>query len=209
MSYTVRLGLAWSGSSNVSATSAATRLLASDPSINLSIFTGVAGPADRTLCQWDLVLAHAEVQNDMDARPLFPRFTLPALNQDRLQQQQAWFDWPRNALQEAYDAGEFDGFAWPSSGLIAKGDHFIGDIAILQTLRDDLPGLRAGDMEGATVAQQVTGQESVLWLVLGVICDGASEAAAQSFEDFLKRYEQQAWRLIAALLQRCNDTPQR
>ena len=80
MSDTVRLGLAWSGSSNMSATSAATRLLASDPSINLSIFTGVAGPADRTLCQWDLVLAHAEVQNDMDARPLFPRFTLPALN---------------------------------------------------------------------------------------------------------------------------------
>ena len=31
--------------------------------------------------------------------------------------------------------------------------------------------------------------------------------AAHSFEDFLKRYEQQAWRLIEALLQRCDDAP--
>ena len=63
-------------------------------------------------------------------------------------------------------------------------------------------------MKGASrAAGDRTGE--LAWLVLGVISDGASEAAAQSFEDFLKRYEQQAWRLIAALLQRCNDTPQR
>ena len=36
----------------------------------------------------------------------------------------------------------------------------------------------------------------------------ADEAAAQSFEDFVKRYEKQAWRLIEALLKRCNATPQ-
>ena len=29
----------------------------------------------------------------------------------------------------------------------------------------------------------------------------------RSFEDFVKRYEQQAWRLIEALLQRCKTTP--
>ena len=45
--------------------------------------------------------------------------------------------------------------------------------------------------------------------VLRVISDGADETAAQSFEDFVKRYEQQAWRLIEALLQRCNDAPRR
>ena len=43
--------------------------------------------------------------------------------------------------------------------------------------------------------------------MLRVISDGADEAAAQSFEDFVKRYEQPAWRLIEALLQRCNDAP--
>ena len=79
---------------------------------------------------------------------------------------------------------------------------------MLQTLREDLPGLRAVEMEGAAVAQ-VAEQEGIPWLVLRVISDGADAAAAQSFEDFLKRYEQQAWRLIEALLQRCNDAPQR
>ena len=62
-------------------------------------------------------------------------------------------------------------------------------------------------MEGAAVAQ-VAEQEGVPWLVLRVISDGADEAAAESFEDFVKRYEQQAWRLIEALLQRCNPRPQ-
>ena len=61
-------------------------------------------------------------------------------------------------------------------------------------------------MEGAAVAQ-VAEQERVPWLVLRVISDGADETAAQSFEDFVKRYEQQAWRLIEALLQRCKDAP--
>ena len=76
---TVRLTLAWSGWGEVSAARAATRLLASEPSIDLLIFTGVAGAADSALSQWDVVLADAVVQHDMDARPLFPRFTLPAI----------------------------------------------------------------------------------------------------------------------------------
>ena len=153
------------------------------------------------------MLADVVVQHDMDARPLFPRFTLPALNQDRLQPQPAWFNWARTALLEAHNAGDLNGFARPISGLIATGDRFIGDPAVLQALRDALPDLQAVEMEGAAVAQ-VAEQEGVPWLVLRVISDGADETAAQSFEDFVKRYEQQAWRLIEALLKRCGDAPQ-
>ena len=203
----VRLSLAWSGWGKVSAARAATRLLASDPSIDVLVFTGVAGAADPALRQWDVVLADAVVQHDMDARPLFPRFTLPALNQDRLQPQPTWFDWAKAALLEAHSAGDLNEFARPSSGLIATGDRFIGDPPVLQALRDALPGLRAVEMEGAAVAQ-VAEQEGIPWLVLRVISDGADETAAQSFEDFVKRYEQQAWRLIEALLKRCGDAPQ-
>ena len=204
----VHVSLAWSGWGKVSAARAATRLLASEHSIDLLVFTGVAGAADPALSQWDVVLADAVVQHDMDARPLFPRFTLPALNQDRLQPQQTWFDWAKSALQEAHSAGELEGFSRPSNGLIATGDRFIGDPAVLQALRDALPDLQAVEMEGAAVAQ-VAEQEGVPWLVLRVISDGADETAAQSFEDFVKRYEQQAWRLIEALLQRCSNAPQR
>jgi adenosylhomocysteine nucleosidase len=113
------------------------------------------------LRQWDVVLADAVVQHDMDARPLFPRFTLPALKQDRLQPQPAWFDWAKTALVEAHSAGDLGGFARPpSSGLIATGDRFIGDPAVLQALRDALPDLQAVEMEGAAVAQ-VAEQEGV------------------------------------------------
>ncbi|WP_115131666.1 5'-methylthioadenosine/adenosylhomocysteine nucleosidase [Synechococcus sp. N26] len=202
----VRLSLAWSGWGKVSAARAATRLLASDPSIDLLVFTGVAGAADPILRQWDVVLADAVVQHDMDARPLFTRFTVPALKKEQLQPQPAWFNWAETALREAHSAGDLDGFAQPSSGLIATGDRFISNPAVLQTLRNALPDLRAVEMEGAAVAQ-VAEQEGVPWLVLRVISDGADAAAAQSFEDFVKLYEKQAWRLIEALLQRCNNTP--
>ena len=53
---TVLLSLAWSGWGKVSAARAATRLLASDPSIELLLFTGVAGAADPALSQWDCLL---------------------------------------------------------------------------------------------------------------------------------------------------------
>ena len=202
----IRLSLAWSGWGKVSAARAATRLIASDPSIDLLLFTGVAGAADPALRQWDVLLADAVVQHDMDARPLFPRFTLPALKQNRLKPQRAWFNWAKTALLEAHSAGDLDGFARPSSGLIATGDRFIGDPAVLQALRDALPDLRAVEMEGAAVAQ-VAEQEGVPWLVLRVISDSADETAAQSLEDFVKLYEQKAWQLIVALLQRCNDAP--
>ena len=69
LSDTIRLTLAWSGWGKVSAARAATRLLASDPSIDLLVFTGVAGAADPSLRQWDVLLAEAVVQHDMDARP--------------------------------------------------------------------------------------------------------------------------------------------
>merc|ERR1711965_1196119 len=81
----IRLSLAWSGWGKVSAARAAMRLLCSAPDIDLVLFTGVAGAADPALKQWDVVLANAVVQHDMDASPIFPRFTLPALNRAQLE----------------------------------------------------------------------------------------------------------------------------
>ena len=203
----IRLSLAWSGWGKVSAARAATRLLCSAPDINLLLFTGVAGAADPALKQWDVVLANAVVQHDMDASPLFPRFTLPALNRAQIEPDPSWFQWASTALAQADQAGEIDGFGTPSTGLIATGDRFIGDAAVLDALLEALPGLRAVEMEGAAVAQ-VAEQEGIPWLVLRVISDGADANAAQSFGDFIQRYDRRAWCLIQALLSRAEQAPQ-
>ena len=203
----IRLSLAWSGWGKVSAARAATRLLSSAPDIDLLLFTGVAGAADPALTQWDVVLADAVVQHDMDSRPLFPRFTMPALNRAQLNPDTSWLRWASTALAQADQAGEIEGFGTPSTGLVATGDRFIGNAAVLNALREALPGLRAVEMEGAAVAQ-VAEQEGIPWLVLRVISDGADANAAQSFGDFIQRYDRRAWCLIQALLSRAEQAPQ-
>ena len=45
---------------------------------------------DSNLKQWDVVLADKVVQYDMDARPLFKRFHIPALNLDKLISSEEW-----------------------------------------------------------------------------------------------------------------------
>ena len=200
----VRVSLAWSGWGKVCAARAATRLLAAAPDLDLLVFTGVAGAADPERCQWGVLLANAVVQHDMDASPLFPRFTLPPLNRDRLEPDPGWFHWAHGALQEAAANGELDGFGSLHRGLIATGDRFIGEAALLQDLRNALPGLQAVEMEGGAVAQ-VAEQEGIPWLLIRVISDGADEAAAQNFSAFVRVYEHKAWGLIEALLRRLDN----
>ena len=125
----------------------------------------------------------------------------PAPNRDRLQPDPDWLAWASQSLNAAHEAGELKGFGAVRPGLIATGDQFIGDAAVLQELKAALPDLQAVEMEGGAVAQ-VAEQEGVPWLVLRVISDGADEAAAESFSDFVQVYDQRAWSLIEALLKR-------
>ena len=200
----IRLTLAWSGWGKVCAARAATRLLAAAPDLDLLLFTGVAGAANSVQRQWDVLLADAVVQHDMDASPLFPRFTLPPLNRERLKPDPGWFSWTEQTLKRASADGELQSFGSFRTGLIATGDRFIGNAVVLQELREALPGLQAVEMEGGAVAQ-VAEQEGIPWLLIRVISDGADESAAQSFQEFIQMYEQQAWTLIEALLRRLNN----
>ena len=74
---------AWSGWGKVSAARATTRLLSSkikDLPVDFVLFTGVTGTIDKDLRQWDIVIAESVIQHDMDARPLFEKFVIPAFN---------------------------------------------------------------------------------------------------------------------------------
>jgi adenosylhomocysteine nucleosidase len=110
-------------------------------------------------------------------------------------------------LAQADQAGERDNFGTPSTGLVATADRFIGNAALLDALREALLRLIAVEMEGAAVAQ-VAEQECIPWLILRVISDGADANAAQSFGDFIQRYDRRAWYLIQALLSRAKQAPQ-
>ena len=78
---------AWSGWGKVSAARATTRLFSSNVSsipIDLAIFTGVAGAVDTKLKQWDIILADSVIQHDMDARPIYDKYVIPALNNKKI-----------------------------------------------------------------------------------------------------------------------------
>ena len=74
----------------VSAARATTRLIPSvykDKKVDFIIFTGVAGSANNKLKQWDIVVLECMMQHDMDARPIYKKFVIPALVLKNLSQQ--------------------------------------------------------------------------------------------------------------------------
>ena len=205
----VYISAAWSGWGKVSAARAATRLLGTSfrgRGIDLLLFTGVAGAANPGLQQWDIVLPTALVQHDMDARPIFQKYVIPALHKGRIASIDKWVEWATTALQEAISNNLVQHFGKIETGLIATGDRFIAEKSLLEDLSRELPGLSAVEMEGAAVAQ-VACQEQVPWLIVRVISDGADDSAAQTFNDFLKDYEKISWNLIEVLLNNNKTAP--
>ncbi len=205
----VYISAAWSGWGKVSAARAATRLLGQScrgREIDLLLFTGVAGAAKPDLKQWDIVLPTELVQHDMDARPLFQKYVIPALKKEKIALMDQWVEWATASLQDSIAKNLIEHFGKVETGLIATGDKFIADKSVLENLSRELPGLCAVEMEGAAVAQ-VAFQEKVPCLIVRVISDGADNSAAQVFNDFLKDYEKSSWNLIETLLNNHKEAP--
>ena len=205
----IYLSVAWSGWGKVSAARAATRILSTNykgKSLDLLIFTGVAGAVDSRLKQWDIVLPTELIQHDMDARPLFQKYVIPSLNSSEIKSLDQWLNWAFKTLIEQKLNIKPYPFGSIKKGKIATGDTFISDKSFLETLSIDLKGLMAVEMEGAAVAQVAT-QEQKPWLIIRVISDGADEYAAQNFTDFLKNYEKCSWSLIEILLKNIDKSP--
>lgn len=196
------VSLVWSGWGKVSAARAATRLISNSSEenpIDCIFFTGVAGAVDSNLKQWDIVIADKVVQYDMDASPLFERFYIPALNQDRLYPSEEWKNKTFLAISKAKNNGLLKEFGLITKGLIGTGDRFISDKNILIELANDLDDLKAIEMEGAAVAQVAT-QEGIPWVIIRVISDEADLDAAQNFSEFLEKYKQSSWYLLKNIL---------
>ena len=185
---------AWSGWGKVSAARATTRLLSSkynSKSVDTAIFTGVAGAVDSKLKKWDVILANSVIQHDMDARPIFDKFVIPALQSKKIIPDIDFLDKTFKELTKK----NFSNFGSLYKGCIATGDLFISNREKINQLSREIPGLYAVEMEGAAFAQ-VAFQEKVNWLVIRTISDEANENASSDFNKFLIEYKSKSFDLI-------------
>ncbi len=198
---------AWSGWGKVSAARATTRLLSSkikDLPVDFVLFTGVAGAIDKDLRQWDIVIAESVIQHDMDARPLFEKFVIPAIKSQKIFADKEILEKVYSPLKEKLLNNKFKIFGKLSKGLIATGDMFISEKIKIKQLSRDIDGLLAVEMEGAAFAQ-VAHQENLDWLVMRVISDGADENAHDDFNAFLNKYKLHSFELIKVFLESLLD----
>ena len=166
---------------------------------DIGLFTGVAGAVDEKLKQWDIVFAKELIQHDMDARPLYEKYVIPAINEKKIVAD----TYP---LKEIYDnfnhvmkVNCVEGFGSLHKGLIATGDMFVSDRKVISKLTKDIKGLLAVEMEGAAFAQ-VAKQEKIDWLVIRIISDNANEEAGDEFSQFLEKYKFRSFELIKCFL---------
>ncbi len=193
---------AWSGWGKVSAARATTRLFSSNLSsipIDLAIFTGVAGAVDTKLKQWDIILADSVIQHDMDARPIFDKYVIPALENKKIIPNHDLLDSTFNHLKKQLIQKKYTKFGSLYKGLIATGDMFVSDQKTINKLSSEINKLSAVEMEGAAFAQ-VACQEKVDWLVMRIISDEANENASSDFNKFLDEYKLNSYDLVKCVI---------
>ena len=193
---------AWSGWGKVSAARATTRLLASNCNstpVEIAIFTGVAGAIDKRLKQWDVILSDSVMQHDMDARPLFDKYVIPAINNKKIFPNSSLLENIFNEFQKEFNQNRLSNFGSLYKGLIATGDMFISEKEKIIQLSSEISEISAVEMEGAAFAQ-VAFQEKVDWLVLRTISDEANENAPSDFSEFLDKYKLNSYDLIKCFI---------
>lgn len=168
--------------------------------VDLVVFTGVAGATEPSLSIGDIVVATESVQHDLDASALpgLDRFDVPLLGVSRFPVEVALHAqavrsaeaFIAKGLAEAVPAPLLQEFGMLTpkvvSGLIASGDRFIADPAVIAELRSALPDLQCVEMEGAAVAQ-VCYEHDVPMVLLRVMSDKADHSAVIDFPAFVSK----------------------
>ncbi|PYG88854.1 adenosylhomocysteine nucleosidase [Ruminiclostridium sufflavum DSM 19573] len=168
--------------------------------VNLVIFTGVAGGADKSLNIGDIVIADKLVQHDMDASalPPFRKFEIPLLGVDTFEASPKMTALAKlsahHYISESMKADvaecylkEFE-ITTPNItvGTVASGDLFVADIQKVQSLSREIRNLKCIEMEGAAVAQ-VCYEHNTDFVVFRVISDKADKEAGINFPKFIEK----------------------
>lgn len=167
--------------------------------VDLVLFTGVAGGADKALNIGDIIIANRLVQHDMDASALpgFRRFEIPLLGIDTFKASDKMVSLAKISAQHyisehmlddvsQHDLAEFN-IRTPNVvvGTVASGDQFVADGQKVMSLVNEISNLKCIEMEGAAVAQ-VCYEHSVDYIVFRVISDKADEHASINFPKFIE-----------------------
>jgi len=168
--------------------------------VNLVLFTGVAGGADKALNIGDIVIADRLVQHDMDASALpgFKKFEIPLLGIDIFKASDKMVSLAKHSAQHyiseymKYDVSqsnleEFNiGIPNVVVGTVASGDQFVADSQKVMSLVNEISNLKCIEMEGAAVAQ-VCYEHNVDYIIFRVISDKADEHASINFPKFIEK----------------------
>ena len=208
-SLNIHLSIAWSGWGKVSAARAATRLIShkfNEIKIDIIFFTGVAGAINSQLKQWDIIISNELIQHDMDARPIFKKYEIPALKTVRIKSNKSISKWTLSALKNSKKNNQLENFGNIYEGLIATGDKFISKKFDIENISKEMKDLLAVEMEGASVAQ-VAKQEKIPFQVIRVISDKANENSSEDFGEFLVKYNLNSAKLISAIIENIESLP--
>ncbi|NLA89796.1 MAG: 5'-methylthioadenosine/adenosylhomocysteine nucleosidase [Alcaligenaceae bacterium] len=161
------------------------------------IFTGLAGGVHREAKVGDIVIAKSVYQYDLDASPLFPKFSVPLLNKTFFESdeeltnkiQAACTDYLENDLKTVFTAEEKKRFFQRTTpklhlGLIGSGDLFVNALDKQTFIRETMPNTMCVEMEGAAVAQ-VCYEYDIPFAIFRIISDRADFQADLDFSEFL------------------------
>lgn len=161
------------------------------------IFTGLAGGLHPEAKIGDIVIAEELFQYDIDASPLFPRYSIPLLDTiffksdeklneliNNITQHYLANDWARRFNTEQKETFFQRSSPQLHRGLIGSGDLFVHRIEQQEEILRAMPATLCVEMEGAAVAQ-VCYEYEVPFAIFRIISDRADSTARGDFNDFL------------------------
>ncbi|MDO5668007.1 MAG: 5'-methylthioadenosine/adenosylhomocysteine nucleosidase [Alcaligenaceae bacterium] len=163
------------------------------------VFTGLAGGIHPDALVGDIVIASSIYQYDLDASPLFPKFSVPLLNKTFFNSdealtksiEQACHDYLENDFTSAFNVTEKERFFQRESpklhhGLIGSGDVFVNGLEKQTQIAEQMPSTMCVEMEGAAVAQ-VCYEYDIPFAIFRIISDRADFHADLDFNEFLNK----------------------
>lgn len=161
------------------------------------LFTGLAGGIHPDALVGDIVIGSSIYHYDLDASPLFPKFSVPLLNKtffnsdEQLSKkiEKACLDYLKNDFATAFETTEKQRFFQRKTpqlhqGLIGSGDVFVNALEKQTVIAEQMPSTMCVEMEGAAVAQ-VCYEYEIPFAIFRIISDRADYNAELNFNDFL------------------------